>query len=116
LIAEEKYDDAADIVRDMAEGKKAIVDVCVDSVPSDAKAAMTCFLNFALQYPDLARLPFMISSSRWDVIEAGLKCLQGKGLASLKEGETEYSRQEKLIRAYGAMPAVKKSDGLVVLD
>jgi 5-methyltetrahydrofolate--homocysteine methyltransferase len=113
LIKEKEYDDAADIARETAEAGAAIIDVRMDDPLIDAKAAMTEFLNFALQYPDLARHPFMIGGSDWEAIEAGLKCLQGKGLVnsiSLKDGEAEFLRKARLARRYGAAVAVALID------
>ena len=113
LIREKQYEDATGIARDMAEAGAMIIDVCMDDALLDAKTAITCFLNFSLQFPDLARIPMMIDSSNWEVIEAGLKCLQGKGLInsiSLKDGETEFLRRARLARAYGAAIVVILSD------
>ena len=113
LIKEGNYEGAAGIAREMAESGAAIIDVCMDDPLLDVKAAMTGFLNFALHYPDLARLPMMIDSSDWGVIEAGLQCLQGKGLVnsiSLKDGEAEFLRRARLARAYGAAVVVMLID------
>src|SRR5690606_14566563 len=79
----------------------------------DSKAAMVAFLNLIAAEPDIARVPVMVDSSRWDVIEAGLKCLQGKGIVnsiSMKEGEGEFLRQARLVRRYGAAVVVMAFD------
>ena len=113
LIQKGDYDGAVNIARDMVEEGAALIDVCMDDVTLDAKTAMTNFLNLALEYPDIASLPIVIDSSSWDVIETGLKCLQGKGLAnsvSLKDGEAEFLRRSHLARAYGAAVVVMLID------
>ena len=110
LIKEGKYEDAVDTVLDTVDNGAVIVEVRIDDVE---KAAMVCFLNTALFYPDIARLPIMIESSRWDLVEAGLKCLPGKGLVysiSLKDGEAEFLRRSHLARAYGAAVVVALID------
>jgi len=106
LLKDKDYDGAVDLVREAVEEGAAFIDVCIDDTVPDGKAAVSCFLNLALQYPDIARLPVMLDSSRWDVIEAGLKCLQGKGLvnsAGFKGEEAEFSRRVALAQAYGAI-------------
>jgi len=113
LIKEGDYDGAAEIGRDMAEEGAALLDVCMDSAQLDAKSSMTAFLNFALQYPDIASLPLVIDSSGWNVIEAGLKCLQGKSLVNsinLKDGDAEFLRRALLARDYGAAVVVMLID------
>jgi len=113
LIKEENYDGAAEIGREMAEEGAALLDVCMDNALLDAKSSMTTFLNYALQYPDIASLPLVIDSSDWNVVEAGLKCLQGKGLVNsinLKDGDAEFMRRAILARAYGAAVAVMLID------
>ena len=105
LLREGDYDGAVDLIRKTIEEGAVLIDVCIDDDLLNAKAAVSAFLNLALQYPDIARLPVMLDSSSWEVIEAGLKCLQGKGLVNstgLKEREAEFSRRLALIRAYGA--------------
>ncbi|MDR1803216.1 MAG: homocysteine S-methyltransferase family protein [Treponema sp.] len=102
LMREGKYEDAVDILLDTVDNGAAIVEVRVDDVEEDA---MICFLNTALFYPDIARLPIMISSSDWALIEAGLKCLPGKGLVNyigLEDSEADYSRRSHLAHNYGA--------------
>ena len=94
-----------DIARDFAEGLK-IIELCMDEVLPDAKTAMTSFLNLALQYPDIANLPVRIKSSRQDLVEAALKCIQGKSLVDfigLKEGDADFDRLKELVRSYGAL-------------
>ena len=113
MIMDEDYDSAVDMARDMAEAGASLIDVCMDDAAIDAKAAMTNFLNFSLQFPDLARLPFMIDSSDWNVIEAGLKCLQGKGVVnsiSLRDGDEEFLEKIQQIRAYGAAVVIMLID------
>ena len=103
LIKEGNYEDAVDIVRETVEKGAALVDVRPDGIE---KAAMTGFLNTALIYPDIARLPVMISSSDWALIEAGLKCLPGKGLVNFtgpKNSNAEYLRLANLSHDYGAV-------------
>jgi 5-methyltetrahydrofolate--homocysteine methyltransferase len=112
-IMEEDYDGAVEFAREAVEQGADIIDVCMDDASLDAKAVMTRFLNFCSLYPDIARQPVMIDSSRWEVLEAGLKCVQGKALVnsiSLKEGEAELLRKARLIRAYGATAVVMLFD------
>ncbi|MDR2631017.1 MAG: methionine synthase [Spirochaetaceae bacterium] len=113
LIRENKYDETLGMVREMIAQGAAVINVCMDDPFLDAAAAMTRFLNLALADPDIARLPFMIDSSRWEVLEAGLKCLQGKGIVnsiSLKEGEEEFLKKAFLARTYGAAVVVMLFD------
>jgi 5-methyltetrahydrofolate--homocysteine methyltransferase len=113
LIKEERYDEALSIARDMIKKGAAIIDICMDDALLDAKKALVSFLNLALSDPDIARVPVMIDSSRWDVIEAGLKCLQGKGLVnsiSLKEGEVKFLRRAAAAHSYGAAVVVMLFD------
>ncbi|MDR2186354.1 MAG: methionine synthase [Treponema sp.] len=113
LIKEEKYAEALTIAREMIENGASIIDVCMDDALLDAKTAMVRFLNMALSDPDIARVPVMIDSSRWEVIEAALKCIQGKSLVnsiSLKEGEDEFLRRAALARHYGAAVVVMLFD------
>ena len=111
LIKEGNYEDAVDILREIAESGAKLVEICIDD---NTAADMTNFLNSALMYPDIARLPVMIKSSRWDLIEAGLKCLPGKGLANfirLNEKDAEFLRLVHLVHAYGAAVAI--NSGLI---
>ena len=104
LILAGKYEPAAAIARQQAEGGAQMIDVNMDEALLDSEQAMTTFLNLIGTEPDIARLPVVVDSSKWSVIEAGLKCLQGKGIVnsiSLKEGEEKFLRQARLIRRYG---------------
>ncbi|MFP3090666.1 methionine synthase [Treponema sp. TIM-1] len=113
LIREDKYDETLGMVHEMIAKGAAVINVCMDDPFLDARAAMIRFLNLALSDPDIARLPFMIDSSRWEVLEAGLKCLPGKGIVnsiSLKEGEEEFLKKAFLARTYGAAIVVMLFD------
>jgi 5-methyltetrahydrofolate--homocysteine methyltransferase len=105
LIKEGKYDEAVAIARQQVENGANIIDVCMDEGMIDGVAAMTRFLQLLGSEPEVAKVPFMVDSSKWEVIEAGLKCLQGKGVVnsiSLKAGEAEFKRQARHILRYGA--------------
>ncbi len=113
LIKEDKYDDAVEIARHQVEGGAQIIDINMDDGLLDGKEAMVKFLNLILAEPDIARVPIMIDSSKWEIIEAGLQVVQGKCVVnsiSLKEGEHEFIRQAKLIRRYGAAVIVMAFD------
>jgi 5-methyltetrahydrofolate--homocysteine methyltransferase len=113
LIREEQYDDALAIARDQVEGGAQIIDVNMDEGLIDGELAMTTFLNLIAAEPDIARVPIMIDSSKWSIIEAGLKVAQGKCVVnsiSMKEGEAEFLRQARLIRRYGAATIVMAFD------
>ena len=113
LISEGKYTEALAVAREQVEGGAQAIDICMDDALIDAPKAMTEFLNLIASEPDIARIPVMIDSSRFEVIEAGLKCTQGKSLVnsiSLKEGEKEFIRRAKLIRRYGAAVVVMLFD------
>lgn len=113
LIRESKYEEALSIARQQVEKGAKVLDFCFDDGMIDGPAAMTRFLNLLAAEPDIARVPFMIDSSRWDIIEAGLRCLQGKGIVnsiSLKNGEEEFLRQATLLRRYGAAVVVMGFD------
>ncbi|MGB6268170.1 MAG: methionine synthase [Olleya sp.] len=113
LIKEEKYEEALAVARDQVEGGAQIIDVNMDEGMLDGVYAMTTFLNLIASEPDIARVPIMIDSSKWEIIEAGLKVAQGKCVVnsiSLKEGETEFKRQAKLVRRYGAAVIVMAFD------
>ena len=113
LIKEEKYDEALDIARAQVEGGAQIIDVNMDEGMLDGAYAMTKFLNLIAAEPDIARVPLMIDSSKWEIIEAGLKVIQGKGVVnsiSLKEGEATFIHHAKLIKRYGAAVIVMAFD------
>ena len=113
LIAEEKYEEAIEVAREQVEGGAQIIDVNMDDGMLDGEACMVKFLNLISAEPDIARVPFMIDSSKWDIIEAGLKVVQGKSVVnsiSLKEGEENFIRQAKKVRQYGAAVIVMAFD------
>ncbi|HVK87437.1 MAG TPA: methionine synthase, partial [Kofleriaceae bacterium] len=113
LIKEDKYDEAVAVARQQVEGGANILDVCMDEGMLDGIAAMRRFLNLIAAEPDIARIPVMVDSSKFSVIEAGLECLQGKGVVnsiSLKEGEAEFIRQAKIVRRFGAAVVVMAFD------
>ncbi len=113
LIREEKYEEALSIARDMVEGGAQVIDVNMDDAMLDAEKEMVRFLNLLMSEPDIARLPVMIDSSKWSVIEAGLQCLQGKAIVnsiSLKEGETMFREYASKIKNYGAAVVVMAFD------
>ena len=113
LISEEKYEEALSIARAQVENGAQVIDVNMDDAMLDAEKEMVTFLNLMMAEPDIAKLPVMIDSSKWKVIEAGLKCLQGKAIVnsiSLKEGEDAFVRQAKTIKRYGAAAIVMAFD------
>jgi 5-methyltetrahydrofolate--homocysteine methyltransferase len=113
LIKEDNYEEALAVARDQVEGGAQIIDVNMDEGLLDGEAAMTKFLNLIASEPDIARVPIMIDSSDWNVIEAGLKCVQGKAVVnsiSLKGGEAEFIRQARLVKFYGAAVIVMAFD------
>lgn len=113
LIVQEKFDEALDIAREQVENGAQIIDVNMDDGLLDGKQAMVKFLNLMSSEPDIARVPFMIDSSKWEIIEAGLQVLQGKGVVnsiSLKEGEAEFLEHAKKIKWYGAAVIVMAFD------
>ena len=113
LIKEEKYEEALDVARTQVEGGAQIIDVNMDEGMLDGVFAMTKFLNLIAAEPDIARVPVMIDSSKWEIIEAGLKVVQGKGVVnsiSLKEGEENFIKQAKTIKRYGAATVVMAFD------
>lgn len=113
LIREEKYEEAISIARDQVEGGAQIIDVNMDDAMLDAEKEMKTFLNLMVAEPDIARVPVMIDSSKWSVIETGLKCLQGKSIVnsiSLKEGEETFLYHARKIKAYGAAVIVMAFD------
>lgn len=113
LIKNEKFDEALSIARDQVEGGAQIIDICMDEGLIDGVKAMTTFLRLIASEPDIARVPIVIDSSNWEVIEAGLKNIQGKGIVnsiSLKEGEEEFIKKAKIIKRYGAAMIVMAFD------
>jgi 5-methyltetrahydrofolate--homocysteine methyltransferase len=113
FIKEERYEEAIAIAREQVEGGANILDVNMDADLIDGEKAMTRFLNLIAAEPDIARVPVMIDSSKWSVIEAGLKCVQGKAIVnsiSLKEGEEAFLHHAKLIKRYGAAVVVMAFD------
>jgi 5-methyltetrahydrofolate--homocysteine methyltransferase len=113
LIREEKYEQAIDVARQQVESGAQVIDVNMDEGMLDSQAAMVRFLNLIAAEPDIARVPVMLDSSKWDILEAGLKCLQGKGIVnsiSLKEGEEAFLRHARLVRRYGAAVIVMAFD------
>ena len=113
LIKENNYDEALSVARDQVEGGAQVLDVNMDEGMLDSEAAMTKFINLLEAEPDIAKLPIMIDSSKWSVIEAGLKCLQGKGIVnsiSLKEGEEEFKEHARKVLSYGAAVVVMAFD------
>jgi len=113
LIREKKYEEALSVARHQVEGGAQILDVCMDDAMLEAEKEMTIFLNQLASEPDIARIPIMIDSSKWSVIEAGLKCVQGKAIVnsiSLKEGEEVFLDHAKKIKRFGAAAIVMAFD------
>jgi len=113
LILEGRLDEAVVVARQQVENGAQVIDVNMDEGLLDSRKAMVEFLNLIAAEPDIARVPVMVDSSKWSVIEAGLKCLQGKGIVnsiSMKEGEAEFLRQARLVRRYGAAVVVMAFD------
>jgi 5-methyltetrahydrofolate--homocysteine methyltransferase len=113
MIADGKYTDAAAIALEQVRGGANILDVNMDEGMLDSEAAMTSFLNVISTEPEIARLPVMVDSSKWSVIEAGLACVQGKAIAnsiSLKEGEDDFLRKARIVHRYGAAVVVMAFD------
>ncbi|MBS0391701.1 MAG: methionine synthase [Proteobacteria bacterium] len=113
MILNEEYEQALSVARQQVENGAQVIDVNMDEAMLDSKAAMVRFLNLIASEPDIARVPVMVDSSKWEVIEAGLRCLQGKGIVnsiSMKEGVHEFKRQARLIRRYGAAAVVMAFD------
>ena len=113
LVLAGDYEGALAIARQQVENGAQMIDVNLDEAMLDSEKAMTVFLNYVASEPDIARVPVMIDSSKWPVIEAGLKCIQGKGVVnsiSLKEGEEKFKSQARLIRRYGAAVVVMAFD------
>ena len=113
LILNDEYEKALDVARQQVENGAQIIDINMDEAMLDSEAAMTRFLNLIASEPDISRVPIMIDSSKWTVIEAGLKCVQGKAIVnsiSLKEGEENFLYQAKLLKRYGAATVVMAFD------
>ena len=113
MILEGRFEDALSVARQQVENGAQVIDINMDEAMLDSAAAMERFLKLIAGEPEIARVPIMIDSSKWSVIEAGLKCIQGKGIVnsiSLKEGEDEFKRQARLVRRYGAATVVMAFD------
>ena len=113
MILNGQFDEALAVARQQVENGAQVIDINMDEAMLDSKAAMVRFLNLIASEPDIARVPIMVDSSKWEVIEAGLKCVQGKAIVnsiSLKEGEEAFKRQARLIRRYGAAAVVMAFD------
>ncbi len=113
MILNNQFDEALAVARQQVENGAQVIDINMDEAMLDSEAAMTRFLNLIASEPDIARVPIMIDSSKWTVIEAGLKCIQGKPIVnsiSLKEGEESFRKQARLIRRYGAASVVMAFD------
>ncbi len=119
LIKEELYDEALDVARQQVENGAQIIDINMDEGMLDAQACMVRFLNLCASEPEISKVPIMVDSSKWEVIEAGLKCIQGKGIVnsiSLKEGKEKFVEQAELIRRYGAAVIVMAFDEIGQAD
>jgi len=113
MILAGQFEEALVVARQQVENGAQVIDINMDEAMLDSRAAMVRFLQLIASEPDIARVPIMIDSSKWEVIEAGLRCVQGKGIVnsiSLKEGEPEFRRQARLIRRYGAAAVVMAFD------
>ncbi|KPK51540.1 MAG: methionine synthase [Thiotrichales bacterium SG8_50] len=113
LILDEQYDEALEVGLEQVENGAQLIDVNMDEAMLDGQQAMTTYLNLVASEPDIARVPVMVDSSKWEIIETGLKCLQGKGIVnsiSLKEGEESFLRHANLCRKYGAAVVVMAFD------
>ena len=113
LIKDDQFDEALTVALDQVRGGAQVIDVNMDEGMLDSEAAMVRFLNLMASEPEISKIPVMVDSSKWNVIEAGLKCLQGKSIVnsiSLKAGEEEFLRQAKLVRRYGAATVVMAFD------
>src|SRR3982750_353522 len=113
LIRDNKYEEALSVARQQVENGAQIIDVNMDDAMLDGVQAMTTFINLMQSEPDIARIPIMIDSSKFEIIEAGLKCVQGKAIVnsiSLKEGEEKFVREARLCGKYGAAAVVMAFD------
>ncbi|MEJ7687334.1 MAG: methionine synthase [Variovorax sp.] len=113
MILNGQFEEALAVARQQVENGAQVIDINMDEAMLDSKAAMVRFLNLIASEPDIARVPIMVDSSKWDVIEAGLRCIQGKGIVnsiSMKEGEAQFKHQATLLRRYGAAAVVMAFD------
>ncbi|MDZ7648786.1 MAG: dihydropteroate synthase [Cytophagales bacterium] len=113
LIKEDQFDEALTVALDQVRGGAQVIDVNMDEGMLDSKAAMVKYLNLMASEPEISKIPVMIDSSKWEVIEAGLKCIQGKGIVnsiSMKGGVDEFKRQARLVKRYGAATVVMAFD------
>jgi 5-methyltetrahydrofolate--homocysteine methyltransferase len=113
LIKENKFEEAVSVARQQVENGANVIDICMDEGMIDGVAAMTRYLSLLASEPEVAKVPFMVDSSKWEVVEAGLKCLQGKGIVnsiSLKEGEEKFRQNARTVRKYGAAVVVMAFD------
>jgi len=113
LILNGQFEEALGVARQQVENGAQVIDINMDEAMLDSQAAMVRFLNLIASEPEISRVPIMVDSSKWSVIEAGLKCIQGKGIVnsiSLKEGEEEFKRQARLVKRYGAATVVMAFD------
>jgi len=113
MILNGEFEQALSVARQQVENGAQVIDINMDEAMLDSKAAMVRFLNLIAGEPEIARVPIMVDSSKWEVIEAGLKCIQGKGIVnsiSLKEGEAQFLHQAKLVKRYGAAAVVMAFD------
>src|SRR5205814_3324295 len=109
LIKSGSYGDAVQVALDQVRGGANVIDVNMDEGMLDSEQAMRTFLNYIATEPEIARVPVMVDSSKWSVLEAGLKCIQGKGVVnsiSLKEGEADFLHKARLVKRYGAAVVV----------
>src|ERR1700712_291941 len=113
LVKEGKYEEAVSVARQQVENGANVIDICMDEGMIDGVAAMSRFLSLLGSEPEVAKVPFMVDSSKWEVLEAGIKCLQGKGIVnsiSLKEGEDAFRARAHTIMQYGAAVVVMAFD------
>src|ERR1700744_2408317 len=113
MILAGEFEQALAVARQQVENGAQVIDVNMDEAMLDSKAAMVRFLNLVASEPEIARVPVMVDSSKWEVIEAGLQCIQGKGIVnsiSLKEGEEKFLQQARLVKRYGAAVVVMAFD------
>ena len=113
LILNGQFEEALTVARQQVENGAQVIDINMDEAMLDSKAAMVRFLNLIASEPDISRLPIMVDSSKWEVIEAGLRCIQGKPIVnsiSMKEGVEAFKSQAKLVRRYGAAAVVMAFD------